>query len=251
MLRVGSRFHSMSSSSILRSFPAFQSSLSGTSQVISQAEPRFTDFLKYKMGFGLRYSNGRLKLSGENIYAVCAEYPEFKDFVEKLNLPDIFQTWFSLTTLHIWMCLVRLRREGQEGRIMKNAFIQLIWTDLKGRMKPFGIIRKQHDHIDQFKSQFFGSVFAYDEALLMHSDAALAAALWRNLFISSPDTSAEQLDTLVRYIRRQLAHLNSLPSDQVVGRGMPTFLRLNEEKINPEYANRRMYYCFTWPEWAK
>lgn len=118
-------------------------------------------------------------------------------------------------------------------------------------MKPFGIIRKQHDHVDQFKSQFFGSILAYDEGFLMHSDPALAAALWRNLYLSSPDTKAEYLDTLVHYIRKQLAHLNSLSSDQIVGKGMPTFLRLNEDKINTHYANNRLYYCFTWPDWAK
>nr|CDS32796.1 ubiquinol cytochrome c reductase complex [Hymenolepis microstoma] len=251
MLGIRSRIRCVANSGIVRIFSAIQPFSSVPSQVISQTEPGLIDSLKYKMGIGLRYNNGRLKLSGENLYTVCAEYPEFTDFVEKLNLPDTFQTWFSLTTLHIWMCLVRLRREGQEGRAIRNVFIQLIWTDLKSRMKPFGIIRKQHGHVDQFKSQFFGSVLAYDEALLMHSDPALAAALWRNLFISSPDTSAEQLVTLVHYIRKQLAHLNSLSSDQIVGRGMPIFLRLNEEKINPEYANRRMHYCFTWPEWDK
>ncbi|BHF64885.1 Ubiquinol-cytochrome-c reductase complex assembly factor 1 [Sparganum proliferum] len=47
------------------------------------------------------------------------------EFVAKLSLPDTFQSWFSLTTLHIWMCLVRLRREGQEGRILKQTFVKL------------------------------------------------------------------------------------------------------------------------------
>lgn len=125
VLRVCSRCHPLNSSSILRICSALQSFSSVPSQIILQSEPGLIASLKHKMGIGLRYGNGRLKLSGENLYAVCAEYPEFKDFVEKLNLPDVFQTWFSLTTLHIWMCLVRLRREGQEGRIMKNAFIQV------------------------------------------------------------------------------------------------------------------------------
>ncbi|KAL7065183.1 hypothetical protein AAHC03_05114 [Spirometra sp. Aus1] len=47
------------------------------------------------------------------------------EFVTKLGLPDTFQSWFSLTTLHIWMCLVRLRREGQEGRILKQTFVKI------------------------------------------------------------------------------------------------------------------------------
>ncbi|KAM7537290.1 hypothetical protein Aperf_G00000061075 [Anoplocephala perfoliata] len=248
MLSARLRICYITNSGILRIFSTLRP-FSTASE--SRVEPGFIDSIKYKMGVGLRYPTGRLKLSGENTYAICAEYPEFKDFVENLNLPDTFQAWFSLTTLHIWMCLVRLRREGEEGRILKNAFIELIWADLKARMRPFGVIRKQHTQVDQFKSQFFGSLFAYDEAFLTHSDPALAAALWRNLYLSSPGTSAEHLDALVRYIRKQLAHLNSLPSEQVVGKGVPTFLRLSEQKLDKEYASRRLYYCLTWPDWAK
>lgn len=118
-------------------------------------------------------------------------------------------------------------------------------------MRGFGIIRKQHDHVEQFNMQFFGSLFAYDEAFMTHSDVALAAALWRNFFLFSPDTTAADLGTLVNYIRKQLAHLDTIDSDQVVGKGMPTFIRLNDEKLNTEYAMRRVRYCLTWPDWAK
>ncbi len=99
--------------------------------------------------------------------------------------------------------------------------------------------------------QFFGALFAYDEAFMMHSDAALAAALWRNFFLSSPNTTAEHLDLLVGYTRKQLAHLDAISCDQFVGKGMPTFTRLSENTINAEYANQRVRYCLTWPEWAK
>lgn len=122
---------------------------------------------------------------------------------------------------------------------------------MKSRMRPFGILRKQHDHVEVFNMQFFGSLFAYDEAFLMHLDAALAAAVWRNLFLASPYTSAVHLDSVVHYIRKQLSHLDALPSDQIVGKGMPTFLRLFEDKLDLEYANRRLRYCLTWPEWDK
>lgn len=125
MLRICSGVRYLTRNNIIRTCSAFQSFSTASSQIISQAEPNFIDSIRYKMGIGLRYTNGRLKLSGENLYAVCAEYPEFKDFIDQLNLPDTFQTWFSLTTLHSWMCLVRLRREGQEGRIMRNIFIQV------------------------------------------------------------------------------------------------------------------------------
>ncbi|VDL90396.1 unnamed protein product [Schistocephalus solidus] len=218
---------------------------------LPKASPGVIESIKHRFGYGLRYSSLQLHASGENMFAVCAEYPDFKEFVTKLGLPDTFQSWFSLTTLHIWMCLVRLRREGQEGRILKETFIKLIWIDLKGRMRGFGIIRKQHDHVEQFNMQFFGSLFAYDEAFLKNSDAALSAALWRNFFLASPLVSAVQLETMVRYIRKQLAHLDSIPNDIFLGKGFATFLRLQDETLKNEYALQRLRYCLTWPSWAQ
>lgn len=125
MLPAWTRIRYITNSYILRIFSALKPFSTSSAHVPSQVKAGFIDSIKYKVGIGVKYSSGRLKLSGENIYIICAEYPEFKDFVENLDLPDTFQTWFSLTTLHIWMCLVRLRREGQEGRILKNTFIQV------------------------------------------------------------------------------------------------------------------------------
>lgn len=94
-------------------------------QSLLQNKPGFFDAIKCQTGYSLRYPTWRLKLSGANMFAVCAEYPDVKEFIENLNMPDTFQTWFSITTLHIWMCLVRLRREGPEGKILKRPFIQV------------------------------------------------------------------------------------------------------------------------------
>ncbi|VDK86204.1 unnamed protein product [Dibothriocephalus latus] len=199
---------------------------------IPQTPPGIIESLKHRFGYGLRYSSVQLHASGENMFAICAEYPDFKEFVTKVDLPDTFQSWFSLMTLHIWMCL-------------------LIWIDLKGRMRGFGIIRKQHDHVEQFNMQFFGSLFAYDEAFLKNSDAALSAALWRNFFHASSSISAVQLETMVKYIRKQLAHLDSIPNDLFLGKGFATFLKLQEETLKNEYALQRLRYCLTWPSWAK
>ena len=35
-----------------------------------------------------RYSISRLKVCGENLYAVVAKYPDFKDYIEKYRMPN-------------------------------------------------------------------------------------------------------------------------------------------------------------------
>ncbi|KAA0198713.1 Ubiquinol-cytochrome c reductase complex chaperone [Fasciolopsis buskii] len=226
--------------------------------------PNMIDRAKYRLGFGdLQYSVMQLNAAGENMFAVCAEYPVFEEFVDKLSLPDTFQSWFSVTALHMWMCLVRLRREGTEGQLLKRAFVnvslcyielgslKLLWLDLRSRMRTFKILRKQHKQVKAFQMQFFGSMFAYDEGLLSHSDALLATALWRNLFLSSDTTTGQELEIIVEYVRKNLAHLDGQSSSTILGFGTPTFLPLIGNELNAHFANERLRYCLSWPEFMK
>lgn len=103
----------------------FKTSPSLPPESVPQNPPNLITSFKHSLGIGLRYRSVQLNSSGENMFAICAEYPELKDFIDVLKLPDTFQTWFSVTTLHAWLCLVRLRREGQEGRIVKHAFVRV------------------------------------------------------------------------------------------------------------------------------
>ncbi|THD19777.1 Ubiquinol-cytochrome c reductase complex chaperone [Fasciola hepatica] len=228
-------------------------SFRGLKQVKPNMEvPSLVDRAKYRLGFGeLRYPLMQLNAAGENMYAICAEYPVFEEFVDKLSLPDTFQSWFSVTALHMWMCLIRLRREGAEGQLLKRTFVNLLWLDLRSRMRTFKILRKQHKQVSAFQMQFFGSMFAYDEGLLSHSDPLLATALWRNLFMSSDTTSAQELEIIVEYVRKNLVHLENLSSSTILRFGTPTFLPLVGSELNAHFANERLRYCLSWPEFVK
>lgn len=90
------------------------------------AMPTSLDRLKYRVGLEkLRHPTIELNNAGQNMFAICAEYPPLQEFIEELALPDTFQTWFSVTTLHMWLCLVRLRKEGVEGQLVKKNFVQV------------------------------------------------------------------------------------------------------------------------------
>lgn len=113
-------------------------------------------------------------------------------------------------------------------------------------MRAFKIIRMSY-HVQAFRMQFYGSIFAYDEGFLTHSDAAMVLALWRNLFLSSPTASAQTLELALQYVRKNLAHLDSLPSSTVLRYGTPAFLPLVGDKLNADVARRRLEYCISWP----
>ena len=63
--------------------------------------------------------------------------------------------------------------------------------------------------------QWRGLLAAYDEGLV-RGDAALAAAVWRNVFKANEDVDIRGLAQIVSYMRKYLSHLDGLPDDQVM-----------------------------------
>ncbi|XP_018651209.1 putative basic fgf-repressed zic binding protein homolog (zic3-binding protein) [Schistosoma mansoni] len=214
-----------------------------------------TALTKTKYFFGLtgklQYPNRTLRISGENLFIICAEYPVFEDFVQHLKLPDTFQTWFSLTILHIWMCYVRLRQEGEEGHIVKKWMDRALWEDMGHRVRAFKILTKSSKQIRVFRGQYFGNMVGYDEALLSCSDSHLAGALWSNIWFSCPTTAFQQIEILIKYVRKQLEHLEKTPSNVFLESGAPMFLPLMQDELDASLAKQRLRYCLTFPEHYK
>lgn len=54
------------------------------------------------------------------------------------NLPDNFQTWFSITQLHVWMLMVRLRAETH-GKIYIQELVNRFFEDAEERIRLHGV----------------------------------------------------------------------------------------------------------------
>ena len=55
------------------------------------------------------------------------------------SMPDILQSWFLVAQLHIWLCLVRLKREGKDGAYVTRQVVSTFWFDVKERTKALGV----------------------------------------------------------------------------------------------------------------
>lgn len=122
------------------------------------------------------------------------------------NLPDNFQSWFSVTQLHVWMLMVHLRAEKQ-GKLYTQELVNRFFEDAEARIRDHGITQQKviNSYIKDLLAQFHGGVVAYDEGMCK-DDPVLAAALWRNLFAISSN-NATDLALVVQYIRRELQSL--------------------------------------------
>lgn len=100
-------------------------------------------------------------------------------------LPPSFQTWFSITTLHAWLCVVRLRAlPSPLGETYIQELVNHLFIDTELRIRgPYAVSQQRliKGYMHTMLEQYNGAIAAYDQGL-MENDAALAAALWRNLF---------------------------------------------------------------------
>ncbi|KAI9365270.1 hypothetical protein BD770DRAFT_313491, partial [Pilaira anomala] len=110
-----------------------------------QADTKYSNTTK-KIVYGLAkvmgyYSTGSTAIkASHNLYNACAEQMELnKDFyIKECNLPDNFQSWFSVTQLHVWMLMVHLRAEGQ-GKLYIQELVNRFFEDAEIRIRAHGV----------------------------------------------------------------------------------------------------------------
>lgn len=87
-----------------------------------------------KMIFPSRVPKSVIKSTGSKLYSQCGNQPNISEFIQELDLPDTFFTWFMVTELHIWMLGVRLNaEESNEGQMVWNQIIEVFWKDCDDR----------------------------------------------------------------------------------------------------------------------
>lgn len=74
----------------------------------------------------------------------CPLQPQVPFFVA-CALPDSFQSWFLVAQLHVWFCLVRLKREGSSGRLVSRNLVSLFWYDVEQRMTMLGVRPREQE----------------------------------------------------------------------------------------------------------
>ncbi|GAA5997765.1 Cbp3p [Rhodotorula paludigena] len=137
--------------------------------------------------FGYHSQTSTAIRTTSDYYDRCAERGEIEApfFYEECSLPPSFQTWFSLTTLHVWLLTVRFRSlPAPLGRTYIQELINHMFIDVELRIRgPYNVTQGRliKGYMKDMLEQYHGACAAYDEGLI-RGDAVLAAAIWRNIF---------------------------------------------------------------------
>ncbi|KAJ2462984.1 Ubiquinol cytochrome-c reductase assembly protein Cbp3, partial [Coemansia sp. RSA 2320] len=144
---------------------------------------------------------------GKIVYESCSTYPDYKEFwIDGCQMPDTFQTWFSTTSLYVWMAMVRIRADPN-AKHYNQGLVDCFFQDTELKMRSSGIksSRIVNDTLKDLVSSFKGTVMSLDEGFA-RSDAVLAAAVWRNLV--PVDENVIQVGEIVHFVRRELSRLD-------------------------------------------
>ena len=123
------------------------------------------------------------KDAGFLMYGAIVAQSRQPAFFEDLEVEDSFEGRYEMLVLHVFIVLMRLRKEAEGGEEIGQAVFDTMFADLDISLREMGVgdlsIAKR---IKKLASAFYGHVGAYDEALRMEDEAALEQALERNVF---------------------------------------------------------------------
>ncbi|CAM4533722.1 unnamed protein product [Caretta caretta] len=93
------------------------------------------------MGFTgpLKYNKWKIKITALRIYTCCVERTDYEEFFHRCHMPDTLNSWFLVAPLHVCICLVRMKQEGEAGKYMCRYIVHSMWEDVEQHGKVMGI----------------------------------------------------------------------------------------------------------------
>jgi cytochrome b pre-mRNA-processing protein 3 len=114
-------------------------------------------------------------------------------------VPDDLDGRFEMVTLHAGLVMRRLRELGASGEAIAQDLFDCVFEQVDDALREMSIsdvgVAKR---IKAMAEAFYGRNKAYDEALSARDNAALAAALARNVYRETRNSSAPEARALAR-----------------------------------------------------
>lgn len=143
------------------------------------------------------------------LYDAVVAQARLPGFYRGSGVPDTLDGRFELVALHSYLLLRRLKREAQSADLAQAVF-DAMFTDMDESLREIGVgDLSVGRRVKQMAQAFYGRIAAYDAGLAEAGDAALEAALARNLYGTLPEAPPATA-AMARYMRQAAAELERL-----------------------------------------
>jgi cytochrome b pre-mRNA-processing protein 3 len=149
---------------------------------------------------GLRRRD-RHEHAGFRLYGAAVAAARMPHLYADLGVPDTLDGRFEMVGLHAFLLIDRLRREVPPGPDLAQSVFDAMFSDMDMTLREMGVgdltVGKR---VREMWEAFHGRATAYEATLAEADDAAVAAALARNVWrgAAPPAGAAEALARLVR-----------------------------------------------------
>ncbi|KAB2848137.1 MAG: ubiquinol-cytochrome C chaperone [Hyphomicrobiaceae bacterium] len=154
-----------------------------------------------------------LKRSATSLYGAIVAQSRLPHFYAVSGVPDTVEGRFDVVVLHMFLVLERLKDEG-DGVDLIYQLGDVFMDELDGSMREMGVgdlsVPKK---MRLAAAGFLGRLEAYHAAMEQPDDAALVAALVRNVYAGSGPPAAAWL---AAYARGSLAALRRQPFSKIM-----------------------------------
>ena len=137
-------------------------------------------------------------------------------FYQDWRVPDTIDGRFELLSLHVYLLLRRLKREGEAGGEVGQALVDLMFATMDESLREMGAgdlgVGKR---VKQMASAFYGRVAAYESGLSGASEV-LEEALGRNLF-GTVESSLDERRGMAAYVQDSARRLEDQKGAAVLG----------------------------------
>jgi cytochrome b pre-mRNA-processing protein 3 len=145
--------------------------------------------------------------AAERAYQLVVEQARNPMFFKEFGVPDTLDGRFELICLHAFLYLHRLKSEQPQSAMVSQTFFDTMFADMDRGLREMGTgDLSVGRHVKRMAQGFYGRIHAYQDGLARDDNAALSAALARNLF-GTVGESAGSLAAMVDYTRSAAAQL--------------------------------------------
>ena len=178
-----------------------------------------------KLGeMNLRFHRSSTRGAAELAYQRVVEQARRPEFFTLFGVPDTLDGRFELICLHAFLYLHRLKGEPDAASV-GQVFFDTMFSDFDRSLREIGTgdlsVGRQ---VTRMAEAFYGRIRAYEQGL-EGGDAALTAALARNLYgtapINSDRANSDQpapdcLERIADYVRREAARIAGEPAAALI-----------------------------------
>lgn len=145
----------------------------------------------------------RERAAVELLYAGIVEQARSPVFFTALGVPDTLDGRFETLALHAFLVLNRLKADRPASAEFAQALFDTLFADMDRSLREMGVADLGVGRrVKAMAEALLGRVRAYEQGL-DEGDAALQAALRRNLYGTLPAPEAGDVAAVARYMRRQ------------------------------------------------